>query len=164
VSQAGAGARGRHGVDAVLGHDRYDSLSVRHVRAPDDGAVAGGRGTLPAMKFPSLAVLALVGSTSLVGCSEQVNVTVQCVTTAEPGVECDLAQVKGKSEVEVCWDFSVTCANGTKIDAPRSCAKVRNGGTTKYKIPGDKLANVDKCDGEPKASVTNLTLNGERSQ
>ena len=101
---------------------------------------------------------------ALAGCKgEQVKVEVLCETVQGPAVNCDVKQTEGKSEIEVCWDFSVTCTNGTKVDAPRSCAKVKDGGTTKYVIPGDKLVGAEKCDGGPKATVTNMTINGEKS-
>ena len=47
-----------------------------------------------------------------VGGAEAVNVTVNCVTVVEPVVECDLNQPQGKGAAQVCFDFSVTCANG----------------------------------------------------
>jgi hypothetical protein len=92
---------------------------------------------------------------------ENVSAHVDCKTTAAPSVECDVKQTEGKTEVEVCWDLTVTCQNGTKIRAPRTCGKVKDGGTTKVTIPADKLPNVDKCDGGPKAAMENLTLNGK---
>jgi hypothetical protein len=97
------------------------------------------------------------------GCKrESVKVQVLCETVEGPAVNCNVTQTEGKSEIEVCWDFSVTCTNGTKIDVPHSCTKVKDGGTTPYVIPGDKLVGAEKCDGGPKATVTNLTINGEK--
>jgi hypothetical protein len=112
-------------------------------------------------------IASLLGALGLVvalaGC-ESVKVSVDCVTVAGPAVNCDVKQTEGKSEVEVCWDFAVTCDNGTKVTAPRSCAKVKDGGTTHLVIPGDKLTDADKCDSGPKATVSNLTLNGKKSE
>ena len=87
------------------------------------------------------------------------------MTTATPAVECDVAQTKGKSEVEACWDFSVTCANGAVVTAPRTCQKVGDGKTVHTTIPADKLVGVDKCGGEgkPTGTITNMTINGEKS-
>lgn len=65
--------------------------------------------------LPMLALLA--------GCSEKVNVNVNCVTTAAPSVECELKQTLGKSEVDVCWDFITTCANGAVVKAARTCQR-----------------------------------------
>ncbi len=98
------------------------------------------------------------------GACEDVKVDVNCVTVAEPAVECEVKQVKGKSEVEACWDFSVTCANGTKVVAARTCQKVKDGATEKVKIPADKLTDVAKCDKADKAALTNLTLNGKPAE
>ena len=98
----------------------------------------------------------------LAACSEDVSVHVACVTTAAPAVECDLEERVGKLEVEVCWDFGVTCANGAEVKAERTCHKIKDGAKAKVTIPGEKLTGLDKCGGEgaPKAQVTNITLNG----
>jgi hypothetical protein len=105
----------------------------------------------------------LVAAVGLAGCSEAVNVTVNCVTTATPSVECKVKQVEGKSEVEVCWDFAATCANGQAVTAPRSCTKIKGGATLDYVIPTDKLAGVDKCAGDKPPTITldNLTIDGK---
>ncbi|MEJ7597545.1 MAG: hypothetical protein WKG01_06510 [Kofleriaceae bacterium] len=101
----------------------------------------------------------------LSGCSESVSAHVNCLTTAAPAVECTVTQSKGKSEIEACWDFSVTCDNGSVVTAPRTCAKVKDGGTEKVTIPGDKLTGIDKCGGSkpPTPKLENLTLNGKAS-
>jgi hypothetical protein len=80
-----------------------------------------------------LATLALV--VALAGC-EQVKVHVNCETTAAPAIECTVQQTAGKSEVEVCWDFELTCANGNKVTAPRTCQKVKDGGTVNHSSIG----------------------------
>ncbi len=108
--------------------------------------------------------LTVIAALAIAGCTERVHVTVNCETVQGPAVNCDVKQVEGKSEVEVCWDFSVTCKNGTTITPPRSCTKVKDGGTTRYVIEKDKLANAEKCDSEPRAKVTNLTMNGKPTE
>lgn len=97
-----------------------------------------------------------------VGGGEAVNVTVNCVTVAEPAVECELNQVQGKSAAQVCFDFSVTCANGAVVKAERACGNVAEGKISKLKIPGDKLTGMDKCGGEgaPVGKVENLKITG----
>jgi hypothetical protein len=114
------------------------------------------------MKLVSASLLVIVGL--LGGCSEQVHVNVHCVTTAAPAVECDVAQVKGKGEVEVCWDFTATCENGAVVKT-HGCQKVKDGGTEKTTIPADKLVGLDQCQGSkpPVAKVENITLNGKAS-
>ena len=96
------------------------------------------------------------------GCAEDVTVNIDCKSTAAPAVECDVAQRAGKTEVDVCWDFAVTCANGAEVKAERTCQKVKDGGTAKVVIPVEKLTGLDKCGGEgtPVAKVTNTTMNG----
>mgnify|MGYP000358402475 CR=1 FL=1 len=108
-----------------------------------------------------LVVVGFVGG--LAGCDETVGANVQCVTTGVPAVECDVAQTVGKSEIEVCWDFAVTCANGSEVKAERTCQKVKDGATVKTVIPKEKLAGVDQCggDGPPVGKMANLTINGK---
>jgi hypothetical protein len=102
------------------------------------------------------------------GCSEAVHVTVNCKTTADPAVECELKQTAGKSEVDVCWDFQITCGNGAVVKAPHSCQKVKDGGTATAKIPGSALVGFDKCEagpgGAPKPEISNITLNGKPNE
>jgi hypothetical protein len=99
------------------------------------------------------------------GCGEDVSAHVDCITTAAPAVECDVKQTKGKSEIEVCWDFSVTCANGAVVKAPNTCQKVKDGATAKVTIPADKLDGIDKCGGDkpPTGALSNMTINGKAS-
>lgn len=111
------------------------------------------------MRYLPLALLVLAA------CSEHVDVHVDCITTAAPAVECEVKQTKGKSEVEVCWDFSVTCGNGAVVKAPNTCQKVKDGGTVKTTISADKLDGIDQCGGDkpPTGSLTNMTINGKAS-
>lgn len=113
-------------------------------------------------RFQWLMVVAMTAGFAA-GCSEDVSVNVACKTTAAPAVECDVAQRAGKSEVEVCWDFAVTCANGAEVKAERTCQKVKDGATVKAVIPADKLSGIDKCGGEgpPVGKLSNMTLNGK---
>jgi hypothetical protein len=113
------------------------------------------------MKYAAFALLLVAGCKS-----EKVSAHVDCVTTAAPAVECDVSQTKGKSEIDVCWDFAVTCANGAIVTAARTCQKVKDGGTAKVTIPADKLEGIDKCGGDkpPTGTLSNMTINGEKSQ
>jgi len=113
------------------------------------------------MKLFALAI-ALVAST---GCQkQQVLANVDCEVKAGPTVDCTIAETKGTAEVEVCWEFKVTCANGATLDAARTCAKVKDGQTSTATIPTDKIKVAGSCEGEKSASVTNLTINGEKAQ
>jgi hypothetical protein len=97
------------------------------------------------------------------GCGENVKVEVLCETTAAPAIECDVKQTLGKSEVDVCWDFAVTCANGAVVTAERTCQKVKDGGTARAVVPADKLTGIEKCGGDkpPTGALSNLTINGK---
>src|SRR5688572_30760996 len=103
-----------------------------------------------------LALLAL-----LVGCKEDVHVKINCVTKAGPAVDCTVEQDKGKSEIDVCWDFSATCPDNIEVKAERTCTKIKDGGTTTVTIPAEKLSNVDQCKGTPTAKISNMTINGK---
>lgn len=111
------------------------------------------------------AALLVVSLGLAAGCKEQVNVSILCVTTAAPAVECKVTQTKGKTEVEACWDFVATCANGTVVKAPHTCHKIKDGATETVTIGGDKLTGVDKCAGAtpPTAKLENMTINGKPS-
>ena len=98
----------------------------------------------------------------LSGC-ESIKVSVNCETVAGPAVDCDVKEIEGKKEVEVCWDFQVVCNNGTTVKPPRSCAKVKDGATTKFVIEKEHLEGAEKCDGGPKATVSNLTIDGKKA-
>ncbi len=113
------------------------------------------------MKYSAFALLLFAGCKG-----EKVSAHVDCITTAAPAVECEVSQTKGKSEIDVCWDFAVTCANGAVVTAARTCQKVKDGGTAKVTIPADKLVGIDKCGGDkpPTGALSNMTINGEKSQ
>lgn len=112
------------------------------------------------------AILTIAFAGLLAGCGEKVDVHVDCITTAAPAVECTVHQVKGKQEVEVCWDFSATCENGAVVTAPNTCFKIKDGATEKVTITGDKLTGLDKCAGTrpPQAKLEHMTLNGKPSE
>ena len=42
---------------------------------------------------------------ALGACTQEVSVSISCVTTGAPAVECTVTQTKGTVEVEACWDF-----------------------------------------------------------
>lgn len=112
------------------------------------------------MRF-ALALFLLVGCETKLTVTEPTNVTVDCETTQEALV-CTVKQVVGTQEATACWEFSMTCGNGTVVKAPKSCLSVKNGGTGVHTLPRDKLTGADNCKGEtpPVAKVENLTING----
>ncbi len=101
----------------------------------------------------------------LAGCSEEVYVSVSCEIVADPALICKAQQTKGKTEVEVCWDFVATCGNGVKVEAARACVKVKDGATVTHRTEKDKLTNLADCGGDtpPTAVVANMTINGKAS-
>ena len=91
---------------------------------------------------------------------------VDCQVPTRESVECEVKQTEGKKEIEVCWDFSIECANGAKLTAPNTCQKVKDGGSEKVSIPRSAIENADSCggNGPPTAKVANLTIDGKKAQ
>ncbi len=114
------------------------------------------------MKNPCLSIIMLLG-VGLGACDEMVAVDVKCGTNWAPAVECEVSETIGKREVEVCWDFAVTCANGNRVTAERTCQKLGRGDTVKTVIPAAKLTGHGRCggDGSPVSAVTGLTVDGK---
>lgn len=94
--------------------------------------------------------------------TEPTNVDVSCETT-KTDLVCTVKQLVGTAEATACWEFSMTCGNGTVVKAPKGCISVKNGGTSIHTMPRDKLTNQDQCGGDtpPVAKVENLTINGK---
>jgi hypothetical protein len=95
---------------------------------------------------------------------EEVAALVNCEVTEGPAVECAAKQTKGRSAIEVCWDFSVTCANNATLEATHICQKLQDGGARNVVVPTEKLKMSGACDGEAKGAVTNLTINGKATR
>jgi hypothetical protein len=114
----------------------------------------------------AVTAIAITGITAPACSKHKVGVRVDCEVPTTAAVECKVQQTQGKDEVEACWDFEVTCANGEVVGAPHTCAKVKDGGTEKVSINRDQLTNVDKCggNGAPTAKVSNLTINGKQAE
>jgi hypothetical protein len=109
---------------------------------------------------------ALVAILLLGGGCEPVAVSVNCATLSQAAVECTVQQVQGTAETEACWDFAIECPNGVVAKAPRMCTKVSGGGTETVSVAADKLTGMDKCSGkgEPKAVMSNLTIDGKEAK
>ena len=67
--------------------------------------------------------------------------------------------------LEARWDFAVTCANGNRVTAERTCQKLKDGDTVRTVIPAAKLTGYDRCggDGPRVGKLTGLTLDGQRT-
>jgi hypothetical protein len=108
----------------------------------------------------SVSVLVL----TFTGCKrEEVAALVNCEVKEGPTVECALKQTKGTSEIDVCFDFSVTCTNGATLEAERVCQKLQNRGARNVTVPIDKIKMSGACEGEATGAVTNMTINGKAS-
>ena len=99
----------------------------------------------------------------LAGCMEPMEVSVNCETNKEGGVDCEAKQVKGKGEAKACWDFTVECEGDVKVEAPNTCVTLKGGGSEKATIPAKDLKNADKCTKSTGAKVSKLTINGEET-
>ncbi|HTM19877.1 MAG TPA: hypothetical protein VL172_05195 [Kofleriaceae bacterium] len=113
------------------------------------------------------AVTFVTAAAATSACSKhKVGVRVDCEVPTQEAVECTVEQTQGKDEIEACWDFEITCANGEVVGAPNTCTKVKDGGKEKVTIGRDKLTNADKCGGkgQPTAKVSNLTINGKKAE
>jgi hypothetical protein len=99
-----------------------------------------------------------------IGCKQEVASSVLCEIKEGPVVECSITQTKGTSEIEVCWHYKAECANKSTLEAPKMCAKVKDGGSTTASTPADKLTISGPCEGAAKGAVTNMTINGETAK
>lgn len=106
----------------------------------------------------------LIVMSLLAGCGEKVHVQVECKPAAASSLDCTVTQDKGKTEVEVCWDVAIPCKNNLSVTAPKTCTKVKDGGSTHVEIPKDKLQNLDKCEGASAISMSNLTIDGKKGE
>jgi hypothetical protein len=110
-----------------------------------------------------LLVVALLGFVAI-GCKQEVAARINCKVIDGPAAECTVTQTKGNAEFEACWDFKVTCENNATLEAAKTCAKVKDGGTTNTTIPSDKIKISGPCDAVKTAVVDNMTINGEASK
>ena len=102
---------------------------------------------------------------ALAGCKgEEVAATVNCKALDGPLVECAVVQTKGKSEIEVCWDFHVDCPGGATLETERTCQKLKDGGARNVTIPAEKIKINGECKSDPKPALSNMTINGKPSQ
>ena len=114
-------------------------------------------------------MLTIVVLLAAAGCKQErvmakVNCEVVAGTGGAPAVECTAQQTQGKTDVEVCWDFKVTCDSGATLVTPHTCTHVANGGTSKTTIPGDKLTITGNCTGAKHGSLGTLTIDGKPSE
>jgi hypothetical protein len=97
---------------------------------------------------------------SAAACKQEVAANVVCKVVEGPAADCTITQTKGDAEMEVCWDFKVTCQNNSTLEA-HGCAKVKDKGTVPLTIPVDKLKISGPCDTVKEATVSNMTIDGK---
>jgi hypothetical protein len=93
------------------------------------------------------------------GCGTQVSANVDCKVQQGPTIECDVKQTTTKDVTfEVCWDFSVECANKATLVAERTCTSVNGVAVAHVTIPTEKVKITGNCEGETKAKLENMAI------
>lgn len=91
----------------------------------------------------------------LTACAKQVEPYHQVVCKGlTDALECQVVQVRGGHDAEVCFDFNFTCGNGVVVKAPNNCTRVTADGTTTMLVPYASLPGYDTC----KAGTVTKTL------
>jgi hypothetical protein len=99
-------------------------------------------------------------------CGGKATVSIDCISTAVPSIDCTLSNLKGAAEADVCWNAAVTCGNGQVVSAPNTCFKIKDGQTERVVIPAESLTGMDKCQGTtpPTMKIGGLTINGNAAE
>lgn len=142
-------------VDSRLTRSRYHR----------DGTPTAIARSMRSIKSMIVNIVLVSAATAATGCgNKKVSVDVQCEAKSREAITCDVKQTSGKDEVEACWDVRVDCPNGTVLDAPHTCQKVKGGGSETATIPSSTIENVENCQGgQPKLALSNLTINGKKA-
>lgn len=89
--------------------------------------------------------------------------TVRCVyagKTLDAGLDCTLEKTEGPEPVEVCWDLSMTCANGPG-GSGHACGRVSPGVPTHVAMPYASLAGMRGCDRITGTQIANVVVRVE---
>ncbi len=89
-------------------------------------------------------LLCVFGLLFALGCSEEHNVSINCVGTAE-GFQCTGVHDQGSGAINACWTVNVTCANGTTTSGS-GCADFQGGETVTTLIPMSDFPGSEQCD------------------
>jgi hypothetical protein len=96
------------------------------------------------------------------GCSTQVSANVDCKVEAGPVIACTAKQTTDKDvSFEVCWDFSVECANKASLVAERTCATLTGTAPAQVTIPTEKIKITGSCEGEKTPKLGNMVITGK---
>jgi hypothetical protein len=79
---------------------------------------------------------------------------VQC-EKVEEGIRCTVRHTKGIGAGEVCFDLSMSCANGNEV-LGSGCSQVKMGETGKTLIPAKELPEFSRCDEAEQVKVSNV--------
>ncbi len=98
----------------------------------------------------------LAAAVWLAGCAKDNKVSVSCVGTGT-AIECTTTHTSGDKRLSPCWDYVVTCENGTRVWA-RACSKVDPEGVVSTTIPISKMKNAAECDTVASRTVENINV------
>lgn len=108
--------------------------------------------------------MCVVLAAAVTGCGKKLSVQVDCEAKTREAITCDVKQTAGTEEAEACWDLKAECPNGAIVTGPRTCQKVKGGGTETATILTSSMENVENCQGgKPKLLLTALTINGKQA-
>ena len=110
------------------------------------------------------AVMAVALAVAAAACTQKVRASVNCEVVQGAAIECTVRETKGTADIEVCWEFKVTCDSGATLAAERTCTHVADGQTTKTTIGADKVKITGNCEGAKRGVLEKMTINGEASQ
>lgn len=74
-------------------------------------------------------------------------------TGAGTSILCDVTHTEGSDSLEVCWDMTLTCANGGTGSGSGFCQTVAPAQTQQKSIPLSDFSGLETCD-----SVTGMTI------
>lgn len=78
---------------------------------------------------------------------------------AGSAIACDVTHTEGNSSLNVCWDMTLTCANGITGTGENFCQVVAPGETRQKSIALSEFTGLDGCD-----SVTGMQILNQTAQ
>jgi len=97
----------------------------------------------------------LLAALFTIGC-EQGTAEVQCQGNGE-SLSCSVRHVAGSKPLNVCFEFRITCANGTNGVA-KACQDVDPGQTSVRIIRDEDVSNFQACDKVVSSSVASVVV------
>lgn len=112
------------------------------------------------LPFALIAVVLIVVSAFYRPFAIQDRVSVSCVyagKTLSAGLDCTIEKTEGPKPVEVCWDLSITCANGPG-GTGHACGNVSPGVVTHVAMPYASLSGAQGCDRVTHTDLANIIV------